>query len=198
MDLHLALRLGLSLVAAIAVPFGLAGCGGKEGAHDHAHHGHDHDHEHGHGHDHDHAHEAESGGSESDGHAGHHHAAPHGGTLIALGDHLAHVELVLDKETGGLVAYVLDGEAEKGVRIAQPTLVVKATVGEGDAATVAEVTLAGVASDLTGETAGDTSQFQGAHDALKGVERFAGELAAISVKGQELAGVAFKFPEGNE
>ncbi len=31
---------------------------------------------------------------------GHEHAAPHGGTLIVLGDEFAHLELVLDPGTG--------------------------------------------------------------------------------------------------
>ena len=50
----------------------------------------------------------------------HEHTAPHGGTLVALGEEFGHLELLLNKETGELTAYVLDGEAEKPVRLGAP------------------------------------------------------------------------------
>src|SRR4051812_8065508 len=59
-------------------------------------------------------------------HGGHHHhhaeKGPHGGALVAIGQDDAHLEIVLDAETGTLTAYVLDGEAEKAISIKQKNL----------------------------------------------------------------------------
>ena len=49
----------------------------------------------------------------------HEHHAPHKGTLVEFGEEFAHLELVIDAATGRVSAYVLDGEAEKSVRIGQ-------------------------------------------------------------------------------
>lgn len=46
---------------------------------------------------------------EEHGHAA--HVAPHGGTLIMLGLHTAHFEVVLDQDSGRLDFYALDDEA---------------------------------------------------------------------------------------
>ena len=53
-------------------------------------------------------------------HGGHAHEAPHGGALVLLGEHGTgfHLEIILSKE-GMLDLYVLDGEVEHFVRIAQ-------------------------------------------------------------------------------
>jgi hypothetical protein len=138
-------------------------------------------------------------------HADHEHAhtAPHGGTLIALGDHVAHLELVLDAATGKLSGFVLDGEAEKGVRIAQDVLMIHIEerrlkgATEGDRSPV-KVELAAVANALTGEKPGDTSEFVATSNTLKGVERFLGFVDKITVKGQEFLRVSVTYPDGNE
>ncbi|MGD0089347.1 MAG: hypothetical protein ABSE73_05445 [Planctomycetota bacterium] len=127
----------------------------------------------------------------------HEHKAPHGGALIVFGEEFAHVELVLDGQSGKLTAYVLDGEAEKSVRVKQKEIELRLRFADKKEETVA-VTLKAVSNVLTGETAGDTSQFAGEAAALKGATRFSGAIAAVSVKGQEFKDVQFKFPEGNE
>ena len=53
-------------------------------------------------------------------HSAHDHTAPHGGTLIEIGEHAYNLELVRDNTAGKLTAYVLDGHAEDFVRIAVP------------------------------------------------------------------------------
>lgn len=161
----------------------LAACGGSESpapsvdtaehAHD-AHHDHDHDH---------------------DGHH-HHHEAPHGGTLIELGDHVAHLEAVLDPESGLLTLYVLDGEAEHPIRVPETLLELTLEAPALDGAVA--LMLDPVESVLTGETAGDTSQFSVENAMLVGLERFTGRISAITVRGQEFREVKFSFPEGNE
>lgn len=124
-------------------------------------------------------------------HGGHHHAAPHGGALIGLGEEFAHVELLLEPETGRLTAYVLDGEAEAPVRLENATLSLKLDPGGA-------VTLQPVADELTGETAASTSQFSAQVDALKGLSEFKGALQTINVKGREFNQVEFSYPLGNE
>jgi hypothetical protein len=113
---------------------------------------------------------------------GHHHAAPHGGTLVELGEEAAHLELLVDRKTGKLTAYVLDGEAENAVRIAQPTIVLNLAPGP--------VELKGVASGLTGEKVGDTSQFEATHEAFK-QPVIEGKVANVTVKGATFKDVAF-------
>jgi predicted small lipoprotein YifL len=121
----------------------------------------------------------------------HEHHAPHGGALEVLGDETAHVELLLDAETGKLTAYVLDGEAESPVRIAQTSL--RLTIG---GRTVVE--LNAVANPLTGERVGDTSQFEGASGMLRGLTKFDGVLESITARGVKFDAVPVGYPGGNE
>jgi hypothetical protein len=126
----------------------------------------------------------------------HEHHAPHKGTLVELGEEFAHLELVLNAQTGTLTAYVLDGEAEQSVRIAQPTIEVRLRL-PGSSNTL-EMTLSASANPLTGETVGESSQFQAQSDALKSVSRFSGIVKHVTAKGGTFDNVAFRFPEGNE
>lgn len=135
------------------------------------------------------------GDADTDAHeSGHEHTAPHGGTLVVLGDEFAHLELVLDPDEGTLRGYVLDGEAESPVRLEQEEIEMKIDVVRGSAA----LKLNAVSNVLTGETAGDSSEFSAQSDKLKGVERFGAVITAITVKGSEFQEVEFRFPEGNE
>lgn len=131
----------------------------------------------------------------SSNHEHHHHEAPHGGTLVMLGDHVGHVELVLDSESGVLTAYVLDGEAERPARIGVPAL---RLVISPDSRESFPLELSPVADPLSGETAGDTSVFRIEDERLQGLAQFKGSLQAIEIRGITLADVAFSFPEGNE
>lgn len=128
------------------------------------------------------------------GHA-HVHTAPHKGTLVVFGEEFAHLEFVLDAGSGKLTAYALDGEAEKPVRLKQGEITVEfAPRG----ATTQTVTLKPVANPLTGETAKDSSQYEGTSNWLKGVAKFDGAVKALTIKGTDFKAVGFKFPEGNE
>jgi len=129
------------------------------------------------------------------GHHHHAHNAPHGGCLVAIGEHFAHVEFVLDAATGKLTAYVLDGEADKSVRIKQKEIKLKIE-GLGDKKF--EVELVALENALTGETAGDSSQFEVVSEKLKGAKHFDGKIDKIEIKGQKTKDVEFDFPHGNE
>ncbi len=113
---------------------------------------------------------------------GHAHEAPHGGVLVELGDHVAFLEFVLDEDTGSLTVYVLDGAAEQAVRVSQETIGLVFEAPGILAGTSLE--LKARANVLTGETAGDSSQFVVTHESLKGVKAFKGQVLQVLIKGQ--------------
>jgi hypothetical protein len=106
-----------------------------------------------------------------------------------LGEEAAHIELVLDRSSGSLTAYVLDGEAEESVRIAQRSLdlVIDAP---GPAGRVLQ--LAARANVLTGETVGDSSEFGATDGALQTGGTIKGQVAHIQVKGQAFDRLPFE------
>lgn len=217
-----AFRPFLAVLFALTVTLYLGGCSApteesapvesKEAGHDHEHaegEAHDHDHaegekheghEHAEGEAHEHAEGEAHDHDHAEGEAGHSHPAPHGGTLIALGDHFAHVELVLNKETGELTAYVLDGGAENPIRIEQTEI----SILIGDEPEGAEpdarvkLALAAVANDLTGEKVGDSSEFKGTSTELVDADHFHASLESVTIKGQTMEKVFIHFPDGNE
>lgn len=118
--------------------------------------------------------------------------APHGGTLLAIGSEFAHVEMVHDASTGELVAYVLDGEAKLGVRLAQETIEVD-LVGDSSRGSIA---LRAVANPLTGERIGDSSEFRGRSERLRGRASFDGVIRRLDLKGTPVEQLAFNVPLG--
>ncbi|MBC8002596.1 MAG: hypothetical protein H7X97_08420 [Opitutaceae bacterium] len=124
----------------------------------------------------------------------HEHVAPHGGTAIELGDEEFHLELVLDRATGRLKAYVLDGHLENFVRITPASFEIEAKTVGGEWSLVFKA----VPNQSTGEKVGDTSMFESTAEWLKSVESFEGKLKELEIKGKRFAGVAFNFPKGNE
>jgi len=131
--------------------------------------------------------------SPGDGH-GHAHVAPHGGTPVALGDELFHLELLLDSEAGRLSVYVLDGHMEEFIRINVTSFQLDVRFGE----TSRSLQLEAVASTATGETTGDTSHFAAQAEWLRNTPRFTGFIPAIKIRNHLFREVEFSFPEGNE
>jgi len=123
-------------------------------------------------------------------HAGHAHTAPHGGTLVELGDHAYNVELVRDRTTGKLAAWILDGHAEHFVRLKSPTLELIAMPGGN----FTRLTLQAVANPATGETVGDTSQFEVQADWLKTAGEFSG-IFTVEIKGTKFEQVEYSLHE---
>ena len=184
-------RLSLFCVAIAGAALGLAGCGGApepapaaaptapaEDAHEHDQGEHEDD-----------AHNHESG-------HGHHHEAPHGGTLVMLGDHIGHLELLYDAETGVLTAYALDGHAEHPVRLTHAEVVIE--VIEDATGPALQIPLQAVASPLTGETVGDSSEFRAEVKDLANRPQFKGRTPALHFRGVDCPPTEFAFPEGNE
>lgn len=124
----------------------------------------------------------------------HEHPAPHGGTLVVLGEEFAHVEFVLDATTGALTAYILDGGASRGVPLAAPTFEVLVKIGDDWQTMVMEQR----ENALTGETRGNSSEYFGVCEGLRDASRFEARLPMLEIKGQKFSEVGFVFPEGNE
>jgi len=131
-----------------------------------------------------------------DTHHGHSHKAPHGGVLVELGDHFAYLEFVFAPDTGTLTMYVLDGEAEKALRVTHETVGVLFTTPEAIAARPFE--LQARANLLTGETVGDSSQFVLTNPAFVGLKAFEAKVIEIRIKGQSLRDVAVTWPDDHE
>ena len=170
----------------------LTGCPGetpqpKKPATTAAHAGHNHDDDHDHDHEHYH-HHAEKG--------------PHNGALVAIGEEDAHLEFVLDADSGTLKAYVLDGDADEAVAIKQASLQLAVTLTKGadddDKGGLPEDAVIIMLSAVSPAADGSTSEFAGQSDTLKGAEKFAANLTTVTVGGKTFKNVAFKYPEGNE
>ena len=134
--------------------------------------------------------DAPKGANGADDHSAHTHAAPRGGALVVLREEGAHVELLVDPATGHLSLIVLGAHAAKPIRIAQPAISLTLDV----AGASHSVELPAVASELTGETVGDTSEFAADLDALKGVGTFTGQIASVTVRGETYTDLAFTYP----
>jgi hypothetical protein len=118
---------------------------------------------------------------------GHVHRAPHGGTLVEVGEHAYNLELVRDSAAGKLTAYVLDGHAENFIRISAPAIEIVAITGGQRR----PLSLRAVANPATGETVGDTSQFDGEADWLKNTDEFPGTIPTLEIRGTRFENVAF-------
>jgi hypothetical protein len=143
---------------------------------------------------------------ELDGHGHHHHHAehgPHGGALAAIGDDDAHLEFVLDAESGKLTAYALDGEAEKPVSIKQSKLQLTYTLTklrdiEEGSDDIPDDTFTLSLDAVSPADDGTAAEFAGQADTLKGCEKFSAVLTTVNVGGKSFQNVTFKYPEGNE
>lgn len=124
----------------------------------------------------------------------HEHKAPHGGTPVELGEEAYHLEFVRDADAGKLTAYVLDGEMEEFIRTKPATFEVVVTV----AGAKQTLTFRAVANAATGETVGNSSQFETQADWLKTTATFDASLTSLEIKGTTFTSVAFNFPKGND
>ena len=120
--------------------------------------------------------------------AAHEHHAPHGGTLVELGEEAAHLELVLDSAAGSLTAYPLDGEAEQSVRVRAARIDVQLSVaGER----LRPLALMAVASPLTGDTEQESAEYRASLELLKGAASVSGTIDSVAVRGVGYHDVVF-------
>lgn len=93
----------------------------------------------------------------------HNFPAPHGGTLVELGNHLYLLEFVHDPAAGKLTAYLLDAHAENFIRT--PLAAIDLTVALNGAPE--PFTLNAVENPATGETIGNSAEFAVEAESLK-------------------------------
>lgn len=122
-------------------------------------------------------------------HAGHVHQPKYGGTLVELGRHEGNVEVLLDPAAGKFTLYVLDAHAENFVRIPARTVSLVAEVGGNSR----ELVLQAVGNAATGETPGNTSQFEGTADWLKSAPPLTGRIPELTVQSKTYRDVRFQF-----
>ncbi|WP_372369019.1 hypothetical protein [Candidatus Uabimicrobium sp. HlEnr_7] len=122
----------------------------------------------------------------------HSHTPQYGGVLIEIGDHFAHAEMVVKE--GNLSLHILDAEAENNVRLEQDKIQVKVKANEVSF----ELSLEGVASELTGETEKNTSHFRASHEKLKGMDDFTATVTSLMIKGQKFENISFTFAPSSE
>jgi len=150
------------------------------------------------GHDHDHDHGDDSHVGEGS-HAGHHHEAPHDGTLVVLKEEFANLEFVLDSGTGSLACYALGPHAEQPQRLVQGEIRLSIEgLKSGNEREVLPLALLAHENELSGEKVGDSSEFRVTSDRLKGVTEFEAVVEAVTIRGQLFEAVRFRFPQGNE
>lgn len=137
-----------------------------------------------HGHDHSHGKGAGAPGGT------HAHDSAHGGVAVELGEHQFQLDVVADPGAGQLKAWVMDGHMENFVRLSLPAIDLEIA---GSGATQA-LRLAAQANAGSGETVGDTSQFQGEATWLKGFTNFSARIARIEIRGQIFTNINFSYP----
>lgn len=96
-----------------------------------------------------------------------------------------------DAATGRITAYVLDGHASEFIRARTPAFEIVATVG-GEKR---PLPFRAIANPTTGETVGDSSQFEAQADWLRTTAAFDGVLTALEIRGMKFEQVAFRFPK---
>jgi hypothetical protein len=130
--------------------------------------------------------------TKADPQAGHNHGGGHahrplmGGELVELGEHQFNLELKFDAARGMLQAWVLDGHAENFVRVSMASFDIQEAGGQGRT-----VTLHATANGMTGETAGDTSAFEGEAAWLREFKHFDGVIKAVRVRGVDFRDIRF-------
>ena len=117
----------------------------------------------------------------------HVHHAPHGGLLVELGEHAYNLELVRDPAAGRLTAYVLDAHAENFIRLKAPSFDAVVTIAREPH----PVAFKAIANPATGETVGDTAQFEAEADWLKTTAPLDVSIASLEIRESRFPGVAF-------
>lgn len=120
---------------------------------------------------------------------GHTHAAQQGGVLAELGEEEFHLEFTHGDGPGVLRAFVMDGEAEKFVRLDLPYFAATVRHDGRDMPVVFQAT----ASSATGEKVGDTALFEAA-TGLPGKPAVTITVPVLAVKGRSYRDITAILP----
>ncbi|MEX2216727.1 MAG: hypothetical protein WD768_21615 [Phycisphaeraceae bacterium] len=168
----------LAALSLVSILF-ITGCGKGDDDHDHGPDGHVHNDE------------------------GHHHAPPRGGIMVELGEHEFQVEFKIQHELNVFTMWIMDGHAEKSVRIAAPQVEMVIAMARYDAAQAFggevkepfNITLLPAANATTGEKVGDTSQFNAPLKDLQDMTQFNATITSLTIRGKEYKDVKLSYDD---
>lgn len=126
---------------------------------------------------------------------GHGHVAPHGGTLIMLGLHTAHVEIALEAESGRLYLYALDDEAVN--LYALPATPITLEIRLAPEEDWHPLSLQPDDDPAYRLTESRSQRFSVVDPALIGRTRFDLRLPELTFAGRTFPKLTTRFPEGN-
>lgn len=126
---------------------------------------------------------------------GHHHGAPHGGTLIVLGAHTAHLELLLDPGEGRLTVYLLDADAAHPYALRGEEMIWQIRRSAKDPWT--PLVMKAVDDPEVGPVPGLANKFEGCLHLLRGATGFEFRTPRLHLAGQDYPAVTSRYPEGN-
>lgn len=110
-----------------------------------------------------------------------------------LGNHAFQIEVLPNREEGRIDLYVLDGDAERFVRIEALELEARATAGQREWA----LTFRAMENEATGETLGSTSHFTVQVEELAGLAEFELSFDRLEMLGQVFEDVRIPYPHGS-
>ena len=135
------------------------------------------------------------GDQDHDHETGHHaHQPKNGGQLIEVGNHQFNLEILPDPALGRFTIWVLDAHAENYVRI--PVRSLELTLQTGGAEHL--LSFPAIANPASGETVGDTSQFEAAAEWLKSVRNLTGTVRGLVIRGHPFGDLPFRYPSPAE
>lgn len=114
--------------------------------------------------------------------------------MIQLGEHFANVEFLVNDKEGELHVWFHDAHAQSSYRLTALRIPLAVSLEDG---TRFDLLLEPVTSALTGETAGNSSQFSAKAPELIGCKAFRGLLTPVSIQGRTLPALDFDYPSGN-
>ena len=134
----------------------------------------------------------EHANGQGDDHAALHAAVHEGAVVVDIGDdHLGAVEVAVEPDSGGLHLWFWDAHLEKTIRLNHESLAVEVTVGDE----TFSVDCGAQASELTGETVGDSAEFRGTDPRLEGAANVIGRLPSVTIKGGLFQGLTFGWTD---
>jgi hypothetical protein len=121
------------------------------------------------------------------------HEALYGGSVVALGNHVAHAEITFDPETSIFTVYFSGADAVEPLRLRQPEMYMRVSVDFLERERV--VMLVPKEDDETGEMAGDSSVYWGGTRTLTGALTLGGTIEQIAIDRRTYLAVDFSYPQ---
>ena len=114
--------------------------------------------------------------------------------LVPLGEDAAHLEFVLDAESGTLSLHVLNGDASAPLPLPQEMVFLKLDAGDGEFAIV----LFARPDEEAAAPAGTTARYAAAHRRLMGASEFDAVVEGVTIDRQSFRRVRVSYPAGSE